>query len=150
MPVMLKMALLLQNDRFEGQSCKTFFMKKHRKNFCCCRKMKRGGSSETRFGQVSRRSEPSSGRKRPFKVCRVRRRARSHPLHDVGDRFDLCRGIPYTFRQACKMFPIYVFGSAVTSVQQTNLSWTTLNHCHARTTSLSLLTSNGTICSKKK
>ena len=46
-----------------------FFGKKSSKTFFRCRKMKRWESSETRFGQVSRRSEPSSGGKRPFKVC---------------------------------------------------------------------------------
>ena len=34
------------------------------------RKMKCWGSSETRFGQVSGQSEPSSGGKRTFKVCK--------------------------------------------------------------------------------
>ena len=34
------------------------------------RKMKCRGSSETRFGQVSAQSEPSSGGKRTFKVCK--------------------------------------------------------------------------------
>ena len=38
------------------------------KTFFGRRKMKRRESSETRFGKVSRRSEPSSRGKRPFKV----------------------------------------------------------------------------------
>ena len=65
------------------------------------RKIKCRESSETRFGQVSRRSEPSSRGKRPFKVCRVRCRAGFSSPTRVGDRFDLCRGIPYALRQAC-------------------------------------------------
>ena len=58
--------------------------------------MKRRESSETRFDKVSRQSEPSSGGKRPFKV-RI-----SSPTR-VGDAFELCRGIPYTLRQAWSM-----------------------------------------------
>ena len=64
------------------------------------RKMKCWESSETRFGKVSGRSEPSSRGKRPFKVCRVRCRAGFSSPTRVGDRFDLCRGIPYALRQA--------------------------------------------------
>ena len=84
-----------------------FFLRKiFIKNFCPPkffrrRKMKCWESSETRFGQVSRRSEPSSRGKRPFKVCRVRCRAGFSSPTRVGDRFDLCRGIPYAVRQAC-------------------------------------------------
>ena len=50
---------------------KKFFAKILDQKFCCfCRrKMKRRGSSETCFGKVSAKSEPSSGGKRPFKVC---------------------------------------------------------------------------------
>ena len=40
------------------------------KNFSGRRKIKCWGSSETRFGKVSRRSEPSSRGKRPFKVSK--------------------------------------------------------------------------------
>ena len=55
--------------KFEYQ----IFWKKSSKTFFRCRKMKRWESSETRFGQVSRRSEPSSRGKRPFEVCTFQR-----------------------------------------------------------------------------
>ena len=91
-------------------STKIFWKKNHPKLFFRCRKMKRWESSETRFGQVSRRSEPSSRGKRPFKVCRVRCRAGFSSPTRVGDRFDLCRGIPYALRQACsKLYNKKVF-----------------------------------------
>ena len=84
-------------------------MKTFIENFCQFffrrQKMKCRESSETRFGQVSRRSEPSSRGKRPFKVCRVRCRAGFSSPTRVGDRFDLCRGIPYALQQAWLMDP---------------------------------------------
>ena len=45
-----------------------FVRKIHPTKKCWCRKMKRGESSETRFGKVWSQSEPSSGGKRPFKI----------------------------------------------------------------------------------
>ena len=81
-------------------STSDFFANFFRHFFFRRRKMKCRESSETRFGQVSRRSEPSSRGKRPLKVCRVRCRAGFSSPTRVGDRFDLCRGIPYALRQA--------------------------------------------------
>ena len=68
----LKNPWLIRNASFlkKKSSTKIFWKKNHPKLFFRCRKMKRWESSETRFGQVSRRSEPSSRGKRPFKVSK--------------------------------------------------------------------------------
>ena len=75
-------------------------LQKFRQNFH--RKMKCRGSSETRFGKVWGRSEPSLRGKWPFKVCRGWRRSIFCPLQSVGDGFDMCRGFPYVKNRPAK------------------------------------------------
>ena len=75
LPLTSKNSQLLQNrhftDFFLGGGSKNVFDEIFcRKFFLWRRKMKCRGSSETRFPKVSGQTEPSSGGKRIFKVCK--------------------------------------------------------------------------------
>ena len=67
----VRLAIAPQKPDQNGEKLIFLIRKIRRKFFCRRRKMKCRGSSETRFGKVSRRSEPSLRSKWPFKVCRA-------------------------------------------------------------------------------